>query len=286
MTATFPIPGFSFNGLLAAELFVLGYAYWFCLRRISRHHLPPGTPAATRGQVIRFYAGLLIMWIVASWPFHDIGEQYLFSFHMTEHMVLGLVVAPLLLSGIPAWLAQWLIPPKAVRYLKPLAHPLPAFALFTTALIVVHVPVMVAIQLTSEPAHGGIHLVFMATAILAWMPVVSPHPALPPLQPPLRMAYLFLHSILPTIPASLLTFSTVALYPSYGNGPLAWGLDPVTDQTIAGLIMKLGGGLLLWGRIVVIWFAWASRERAEEPAITDSSTEMGTSEVPTHYKVQ
>jgi len=52
----------------------------------------------------------------------------------------------------------------------------------------------------------------------------------------------------------------MALYPSSGDASLAWGIDPVTDQNIAGLIMKLGGGLLLWGRIVVIWFRWANSE--------------------------
>ncbi|MFP5330784.1 MAG: cytochrome c oxidase assembly protein [Acidimicrobiia bacterium] len=260
---TYPLPPFSFNGLLAAEIVVLGYGYWFALRRIAPLRLPSGATAATRGQVWRFISGLAVLWVSASWPMHDLGEQYLFSFHMTEHMVLGFVAAPLILSGVPAWLAEWLLPPKALRLVQWSSHPAPAFFSFTAALIWVHVPSVVAVQITSELAHGGIHLIYMATALLAWMPVVSPHPALPPLRPPQRMAYLFAHSILPTIPASLLTFSTVALYPSYGDASLTWGLDPVTDQNIAGLIMKLGGGFLLWGRIVVIWFRWANSERSD-----------------------
>ena len=67
----------------------------------------------------------------------------------------------------------------------------------------------------------------------------------------------------PTIPASFLTFSTVPLYPVYGDAALAFGPLAVADQTIAGVIMKLGGGLLLWSTIAVIWFRWTKQEREE-----------------------
>ena len=75
------------------------------------------------------------------------------------------------------------------------------------------------------------------------------------------MFYLFAQSLLPTIPASFLTFSTVPLYPVYGDAALAFGPLAVADQTIAGVIMKLGGGLLLWSTIAVIWFRWTKQER-------------------------
>ncbi|MBW3667054.1 MAG: cytochrome c oxidase assembly protein, partial [Actinobacteria bacterium] len=72
---------------------------------------------------------------------------------------------------------------------------------------------------------------------------------------------LVLQSLLPTIPASFLTFSSVPIYPVYGDASLVWGLSAVTDQTVAGIVMKLGGGLLIWGTIAVIWFRWTSEER-------------------------
>jgi len=55
---TYPIPPFSFNGLLAAEIVIAAYAYWFASRRIAPLRLPAGTPAATRSQITRFAAGL------------------------------------------------------------------------------------------------------------------------------------------------------------------------------------------------------------------------------------
>ena len=68
-------------------------------------------------------------------------------------------------------------------------------------------------------------------------------------------------SLAPTIPASFLTFGQTLLYPVYETFPRIWGISALTDQLIAGLIMKLVGGLILWGVIAVIFFNWAREER-------------------------
>jgi putative membrane protein len=77
------------------------------------------------------------------------------------------------------------------------------------------------------------------------------------------MLYLFLQSLAPTIPASFLTFGSHPLYPVYAGFPRIWGMDALTDQLIAGLIMKIAGGLILWTVIAVIFFRWGERERRE-----------------------
>jgi putative membrane protein len=77
------------------------------------------------------------------------------------------------------------------------------------------------------------------------------------------MLYLFLQSLAPTIPASFLTFGRSPLYPIYATFPRVWNIGPLEDQLIAGLVMKLGGGLLLWGFIVAIWFRWYARDTRE-----------------------
>lgn len=87
----------------------------------------------------------------------------------------------------------------------------------------------------------------------------------------MQMLYLFFQSLLPTIPASFLTFSSVPIYPVYGEAAMAWGLSAVADQTIAGIVMKLGGGFLIWATIAVIWFRWTSEERRWEDLETSVS---------------
>jgi putative membrane protein len=245
-------------------LFVLGFGYWFANSRIRRH-VAPSKPGPTRRQWVQWYGGLAVMWIASGWPVHDIGETSLFTFHMVEHMLLALIVPPLLLMGAPRWLADVTLGhPRVARWLRPLCKAVPAFVLFNATFILIHWPDMVELMLTSELVHFSIHFLLFFTAFLMWMPVLSPTVAIPKLSRPLQMLYLFLQSLLPTIPASFITFSSVAIYPVYGDAALAWGLTPVADQTIAGIVMKLGGGLIIWATVAVIWFRWTSEERQWE----------------------
>jgi putative membrane protein len=245
-------------------LFVLGFGYWYANIRI-RSHLLMAAPGPTRRQWWQWYLALGLMWLVSGWPIHDIGSESLFTAHMVEHMVLALVVPPLLLMGMPRWLADATLGhPKVAVWLKHLASPVPAFVLFNATFILIHWPEMVELMLGNELAHFLLHTLLFSSAVLMWMPVLSPTMAIPKLSRPGQMLYLFLQSLLPTIPASFLTFSSVAIYPVYGAAALEWGLDPVTDQTIAGIVMKLGGGFILWITIAVIWFRWTSEEREWE----------------------
>ena len=79
---------------------------------------------------------------------------------------------------------------------------------------------------------------------------------MPTLSYPGRMVYLFLQSIVPTVPASFLTFGTQPLYSFYATAPRIWGVSVLTDQTVAGLIMKLLGGAILWTVLAVVFFKW------------------------------
>jgi putative membrane protein len=242
-------------------LFILGFGYWYANSRI-KPHVAPSKPGPTRRQWWQWYGGVAVMWVASGWPIHDIGEQSLFTFHMVEHMLLALVVPPLLLMGTPRWLADVTLGHSRVaRWLRPLAKPVPAFVLFNVTFVAIHWPEVVELMLTNVGVHFLIHFLLFSTAFLMWLPVLSPTAAVPKLSRPGQMLYLFLQSLLPTIPASFITFSTVAIYPVYGDAALTWGLTPLADQTIAGIVMKLGGGLIIWVTIAVIWFRWTSEER-------------------------
>src|SRR5207247_10448709 len=111
------------------------------------------------------------------------------------------------------------------------------------------------------PLHFVGHVVLCSSALLMWWPVVSPLPEMPTLSYPGRMVYLFLQSIVPTVPASFLTFGSQPLYSFYVTAPRIWGWSALTDQTIAGLIMKIVGGAILWTVIAVIFFEWYALEQ-------------------------
>ncbi len=247
-----------------AFVFLLGFGYWYAVRRIGPY-LDVEGPLVTRRQAAVYTAGVLSLWAVSDWPFHDIAEQHLFLFHMIEHMVIALVSAPLLIAGTPPWLLRRIFThPRLLPALRPLTRPLTAFFLFNGILVGIHWPQMVDLMLSSGVYHFLIHALLLAASLVMWIPVLSPVPELKRLPPPLRMLYLFVHSLLPTVPASFLTFGREPLYEVYAAAPRLWGIDVMTDQTLAGLVMKLGGGAILWGVIVVLWFRWYAYEQRWE----------------------
>ncbi len=238
----------------------LAVGYEYAIRRLAGEYAPRGEAVVTRAQRIAFHGGLASLFVVSSWPVHDIGSGSLFMFHMVEHMAFGLFAPPLLLAGTPWWLMRLVTAPilPVVRFLT---RPLVALFAFNAMLGLIHVPGVVELMLRSELAHFGIHLALMITGIMMWWPVMSPLPELPQLAPFMKMGYLFLQSLVPTIPASFLTLGDNPLYPIYETLPRLWGISAHADQVIGGLIMKLGGGLLLWGFIAWVFFSWWNEEQ-------------------------
>jgi putative membrane protein len=250
--------------VLAVAVTLLG-GYWYSLRILAPHHAPRAAPAVTKGQVVSFVTAVVLFVAVRGWPLHDIGEGSLFTFHMIEHLVLALVVPPLLIRGTPSWLMRLLVLP-ALPVARVLTRPFIALAIFNVTLAVLHIPAVVELMLTNEPVHLLLHLLLMIAAGIMWWPVIGPIPELPKLEPFPAMGYVFLQSLVPTVPASFLTFSSAPIYRVYEELPRLWGIDVLTDQLIAGLIMKVGGGFLLWGVITVIYFGWALREERNTAA--------------------
>ncbi|MDQ3962533.1 MAG: cytochrome c oxidase assembly protein [Actinomycetota bacterium] len=237
---------------------ILVGGYFLALRYLA----PPEHAAepARATQKLSFLLGVAILWIGADWPLHELSEDYLFSAHMVQHTLFSLVAPPLLLLGVPAWLVRKMTAP-IFPLLRFLTRPLIALIVFNTIIVVTHWPTLVNAAVTSEPLHFALHVVLVASALLMWWPVVDPLPELKRLEPPSKMLYLFLQSIVPTVPASFLTFASTPLYSSYVEAPRLWGISAITDQMVAGLIMKIVGGLLLWLAIAFLFFKWYAAEQ-------------------------
>lgn len=238
--------------------------YMWAVSRLGPLHAPAGEPYATSRQKAWFFSGVAILYVGAEWPIHDISENFLFSVHMIQHTLFSLVVPPMLLLGTPRWLLRLMMPPVVFRVVRILTKPLIAFVLFNAVIAITHWPVLVNLSVRSEPWHFVLHTILFASAALMWWPVVDPLPELSRLSPPGKMLYLFGQSILPTVPASFLTFATSPIFSSYASFPRLWNISAVDDQMVAGLLMKIGGGLLLWAVIAVIFFRWHAGEMADE----------------------
>lgn len=240
---------------------LLTAAYWVALVRLGPRLAPDPTHPASRLQIASYALGVFATWVASDWPVHLVGETSLFSVHMTQHLTFSMIATPLLVMGTPAWLARWLLSPAwllaTVRFC---ARFVPALVIFNVVLAVTHWPAFVDVTLRNGLAHFLAHVVIFGSAIVVWLPVLSPLPEVPRLVPPMRMLFLFSQVLLPTIPASFLTYGAHPLYPFYEGTRRVWGFSVLDDQHTAGLIMKIGAGLLLSGLIAVIFFRWAAED--------------------------
>lgn len=244
-------------------VFLLLGGYFIALRRIGPARVRPGEVVATRGQRWSYTIGVLALFAVIEYPMHELAEGYLYSAHMVQHVVMALVVPPLILAGLPAWMVRSILPPPAMRVARRITRPFVALVIFNAAIVFVHWPLLVNASVRNEPVHFLMHAVLLAASFIMWMPVMSPVLELPRLSLPGQMFYLFLQSIVPTVPASFLTFGARPLYRVYEEFPTLWGISALADQQTAGLIMKIVGGFILWGFIAAIFFRWARIERDE-----------------------
>ncbi len=229
-------------------------AYIYMVRVIGPKAVPAGQPAVSRFNIGCFVGAMVMLWVASDWPVHDIGEEYLYSMHMAQHMMLSYFLPPLVLMATPEWLLRVLVGNgRFYRVVVFFTRPVVAAVLFNAIVIITHIPGVVAASVASGPLHYSLHFAVVIFSLLMWMPVVGPFPELQ-ISPIGKCIYLFIQSLVPTIPAAWLTFADGAVYKTYDQPIRVWGLSVVFDQQLAGAIMKTGGGIFLWAVIIYIFF--------------------------------
>jgi len=214
-----------------------------------------------------YYGGLVVMFFSLNGWLHDLGDSYLFSAHMVQHLLLAFAVAPLMILGTPGGMLRPLL---SVRGVGPLARwataPVRCFAIFTVVIGAWHLPPAYNYALAHHPVHIVQHLMFLAASVLMWWPVLSPLPELPRLSYPGQMLYLFLLSIPMAIVSVYIVYADGVLYPLYARAPRVWGITPMADQMTGALIMWIPGGLFFYGIISIVFFKWQQRDGVETQA--------------------
>ena len=250
--------------------------FWWAFTRLGPRVVETGETVVTYRNVRWAVIGVGLVFVFSYWPIHDIAEDYLFLVHMIQHTVFTMLAPACLLMAAPPWLWRWALADRLwTPVLRRLSRPLFALLIFNTVVAVTHFPQIVNLSLRNELFHFSIHTLLFATATLMWIPVINTSSYLPTFRMPTRMVYLFAQSIVPTVPASFLTFSETPLYDKYQRaGRLIAGLDGVEDQQIAAAIMKLGAGSYLWiiiGVLFILWWRDSEAGRADDNVLVVGS---------------
>lgn len=240
-------------------LLVAGYAlYTGPLRR--RFSLGPEVPHFRQ---CLFYLGCLAMFLALTSPLDELGDEFLLSAHMVQHMLLAFVAAPLWLLGTPGWLVKVLLPPGLPEFL---ANPIFAFVVFNGAFWIWHLPRFYDAALQNEALHVVEHLTFMVGGVIGWAPLIGSDFG-EPMTPGAKFIYLVPSLFSCDALAALITLFPTPLYPFYGHGGLLWGLTALEDQYLAGLAMWLPGDMLY-----LVLFVWIVKTFLDQ-STTETNTE-------------
>jgi putative membrane protein len=255
---------------------LLGLAI-YAVKVLGPKVVPEGEPVATRRQKGFFAFGMVVLWIATDWPLHDIGEERLYAFHMVQHFLLTLVVPPVFLLAIPTWLPRAVLGGGLVdKVVHKLARPVPVLVIFAAVTMLTHWAGIVNLSVEQGWFHYLAHVVIVTASLLVWMPICGPYPELRA-SLPVQMILLFVISIVPTVPASWLTYGETVLYTVYDRDPRMWGITVLEDQQAAGLFMKVTGTFYLWGIITSIFVRWSIRhEQAERAGVLVTEREVLT----------
>jgi cytochrome c oxidase assembly factor CtaG len=198
-------------------------------------------------------------------PLHPLGEQ-LFSAHMTQHEILMLISAPLLVAGKPVAALLLGLPRAARRAVldgarsrgwqavwKRLSAPSWAWTLHAAALWGWHAPGAFQTSLSSDFWHALQHASFLSTALLLWWSLM--HGRSGRMGHGAAVLYVFATALHSGILGALLTFSPTVLYPRYQGG---FGLTPLEDQQLGGLLMWIPAGLLYTAFGLAFLASWLS----------------------------
>ena len=231
--------------LVIASLALTGWLYVRGVRRVWRES--GRGHGARKWDVWAFIGGWTALFIALVSPLHPWGEV-LFSAHMTQHEVLMLVAAPLLVLARPLVPFLWALPMSwrqpigslgkrraSQAVWRAITNPLAAWAIHAVALWVWHVPVLFEATLKSDLVHTLQHVSFLGSALLFWWALIHGRRGL--MGYGAAVLYVFTTSAHSGVLGAMITFANKVWYPAYAETTSSWGLTPLEDQQLGGLIM-------------------------------------------------
>jgi putative membrane protein len=214
----------------------------------------PNGEVISRKQIRIFSLMIFLLLISTDWPLHDIAEEYLYSMHMLQHTILTYIIPPLALLATPEWLFRLLVGKgRTYRVIRFLTRPVIAAVTYNAVLLITHIPALVNRSAAGGPLHYSLHVLLVFSALMLWTPICGPAKEWR-MSYGAMMVYLFCTSLVPSIPAGWLTFAEGSVYNHYDTPVRVWGMSVLSDQQLAGGIMKLGGAVFLWALIITIFF--------------------------------
>jgi putative membrane protein len=235
------------------------------VRRVShlRHH----GSAPTSLRQLSFGVGLLLLLIATVGPMDDLADEFVFG-HMIQHTILTDEAALLLAIGLTGPVLRPIMSAPGLRHLRKLMHPVLAIVLWIVVIYAWHVPALY--QAADEHAllHLLEHACFLGAGLVMWLALLGPLPKPQWFGHIAKVGYTGVIHFSSMGMANILMWSGTVLYPIYVESDRAHGISPLTDQSIAGAILMIQGGVIMLSVFFWILIQWA-REDTERQELID-----------------
>jgi len=253
--------------LLSAALYATGVARLWNHAGVGRgiHSLQAGC----------YGTGWLVLVLALVSPIHRWGTG-LFSIHMVEHELVMAIAAPLLALGRPGAAFAWALP-ASLRRVSPLllrrsglhvawmglTRPVTATLVHGVAIWAWHVPPLFDAAVTNVGLHRIQHVSFLGTGLLFWWALMRCRNA------GVAAAHLFVTMLHTSILGAIVALAPHVLYRLQTERAADWGMTPLQDQQLAGLIMWIPAGLVYAGAAMLFFAAWVKRSGVGSLLVTN-----------------
>jgi putative membrane protein len=246
-----------------APLALLGFLY---VRRFRQSRRETGGRGAGPLQAVAFASAMLALLVALASPLDQLGEDYLFSAHMLQHVLLGDVAPLLLLLSLSRVIMRPLTRRLMAveRALGRLAHPVTGIALWLGLMYLWHLPALYEAALRHPLVHLLEHISFFTAGVCVWWPLIQPVPLRRRLTGMSPLVYIGTAKAGLAVLGLYLTWSTSVLYDYYERVPRIWSLSPIEDQNIGGAIMMVEQSLTFVLVLVAVFVRMLAGSEAEE----------------------
>jgi putative membrane protein len=254
--------------LQLAPIVLVAAAYVVRARTLARR----GQPVPT-WRIALFSLGIALLVIAVASPIAEIGEQELFSFHMTQHLLIGDLAPLCILAGLTGPLLRPVLALPGVMRLRVLANPFVAFPIWATNLVLWHMPVLYEGAVEHSALHALEHMAFFGAGIVLWLPILETLPAPEWFGTGAKLAYIVGVRLVATVIGNVFIWAGSPFYAVYEGRDDYLGLSPGADQSLAGSLMMLEGSL-----VTIVALAWLFLRMAQEGEARQELIESGVDE--------
>ncbi len=248
----------SFEPLQTLPTVLAAVVYLRRTRSLARRGHP-----VSRARRASFWIGIALVVLALNSPIDHLGEEHFFFLHMLQHVILGDLAPLCFVVGLTGPLLRPVLRFKLVERLRVLAHPFVALPLWAADLYLWHIPYLYDAALHHAPVHAFEHFLFFTCGCLIWEPVVETLPAPAWFGTGVKIGYIFLVRLIETVLGNVFIWSNAAFYTVYRHAP-EWGITPVHDLNLGGIVMMAEGSLVTLGVLVWLFLRLASESELRQ----------------------